>query len=622
MSESNATLAIIPALPVSQLVAEQAGERPEAMAVAYGRGCLTYSELDRRANQVAHHLRTLGVGREKLVGLYLERSLDMIVAALGILKSGAAYLPLDPSMPAERLEFVLRDADVSAVITQKSLAGRLPSGSWPIVNVDLDRESLSQYSTQPLAVEIGLDDLAYVIYTSGSTGQPKGVEVIHAGLQNLIAWHIKAFGVTENDRASHQAALGFDAAVWELWPYLAAGASVRLIDEPVRGNPEKIRDWLVAQRITIAFLATPLAESIIRLDWPRDTALRTLLTGADTLHRRPSSKLPFVLVNNYGPTECTVVATSGVVSVDASNADTSNNERPSIGKAIDNITASIVDEDMRAVPAGTPGELCLAGPGLARGYRGQPALTAQKFVRNASVPGGRLYRTGDLARLLPNGEIQFLGRTDEQVKVRGYRVEPEEIVRALDQHSDVTTSAVVALEDGGSDRRLVAYLVTAAGSNLTAGLLRSFLQTRLPDYMIPAAFVNVESLPLTSNGKVDRAALPAPTDANVIRETAYVAPSGIVEERLAAIIGPLLHVDRVGANDNFFLLGGHSLLGTQLVTRIGEAFGVELSLLSLFDHPTLAGMAREIERLAQEKIESMSPQDVLQALLQGDAGNR
>jgi amino acid adenylation domain-containing protein len=616
MSELHATLAISPASPVSQLVAEQAGDRPEALAIVSGCGNLTYSELDRRANQMAHHLRTLGVGGEKLVGVYMDRSPEMIVAALGILKNGAAYLPLDPAMPPERLDFVLRDAQLAAVITRQSLESRLPAGSWQVVNVDRDGGRLGQYPAKPVATEIGLQNLAYVIYTSGSTGQPKGVEVTHAGLLNLIAWHVRAFGVTPEDRAGHQAALGFDAAVWELWPYLAVGASVYLIDEAVRGTPEKIRDWLVAQRITIAFLATPLAERMLLLEWPRPTALRTLLTGADTLHRRPSVKLPFVLVNNYGPTECTVVATSGVVAPDGSAS-----ERPSIGKPIDNIAAFIVDEHLQAVPPGTAGELCLAGPGLARGYRGQPALTEEKFVSCASAPGGRLYRTGDLASLLPNGEIHFLGRTDEQVKVRGYRVEPEEVVRALDNHPGVASSAVVAVEDSVEERRLVAYLVPAAGSSLAAGQLRSFLQARLPEYMIPAAFVKVESLPLTSNGKVDRSALPEADGANIIREDVYVAPSSIVEQRLAGIIAPLLHVDRVGANDNFFLLGGHSLLGTQLVTRIAEAFGVELSLLALFDHPTLAGMSLEIERLAHEKIESMSTQEVLQALSQGGVRN-
>jgi len=615
MSESRATLEITN-LPVSQLVAERAAAKPEAAAIVSGRDILTYGELNRCANQLARHLGSLGVGREKLVGLYMERSQEMVVTALGILKSGAAFLPLDPAMPRERLEYVLHDADVAAVVTRQGLESRLPSGSWQVVNSDRDRERIAQGAADAPAIEIGQEDLAYVIYTSGSTGQPKGVEVIHAGLQNLVAWHLKAFAVTSEDRASHQAALGFDAAVWELWPYLAAGASVYLMDEAVRGNPEKIRDWFFAQQITIAFLATPLAERMLVLEWPRNTALRTLLTGADTLHRRPASKLPFVLVNNYGPTECTVVATSGVVSSRATAS-----ERPSIGKPIDNIEAYIVNENLQTVPNETPGELCLAGPGLARGYRRQPELTEQKFVNKASVPGGRLYRTGDLASLLPNGEIQFLGRTDEQVKVRGYRVEPEEIVRVLDNHPDVASSAVVAVDDVGEGRRLVAYLVAVPGSTPTAGRLRSFLETCLPDYMIPAAFVKLESLPLTNNGKVDRSALPEPGEANIIREAAYVAPQGIVEQRLAEIIGPLLHVDRVGANDNFFLLGGHSLLGTQLVTRIAEAFGVELSLLSLFDHPTLAGMSREIERLAHEKIDSMSAQEVLHALSQGDAGN-
>jgi hypothetical protein len=310
--------------------------------------------------------------------------------------------------------------------------------------------------------------------------------------------------------------------------------------------------------------------------------------------------LPFTLVNNYGPTESTVVATSGTVT--PAGSDT---RQPSIGRAIDGTDIHILDEQMRPVAKGTSGELYIGGAQLARGYRNRPELTKEKFVPNPFMNGGsngRLYRTGDRARVLANGEIEFLGRLDDQVKIRGYRVELDEISSVLDTHPAVKASAVVVAGEGVEDKRLVAYMVLAPEVELTATVFREFLQTRVPDYMIPAVFVRVGALPLTTNGKVDRAALPAP-NGNVLAEEEYVEPRTLVEQRLAELIAPLLKVERVGANDNFFLLGGHSLLGTQLLTRISDAFGVELSLLTIFDHPTLAGMSSEIEKLILAKLE-------------------
>jgi acyl carrier protein len=327
--------------------------------------------------------------------------------------------------------------------------------------------------------------------------------------------------------------------------------------------------------------------------------LRILLTGADTLHRRPAKGLPFTLVNNYGPTESTVVATSGVVAPAGTET-----KQPSIGRAIDNTHIYILDEQKQTVPQGTSGELFIGGAGLARGYRNRPELTAGKFVQSPFASGGdRLYRTGDRSRFLPNGEIEFLGRLDDQVKIRGYRVELDEISSVLDSHSDVKASAVTVAGGAGEEKRLIAYLVLAPQSGPSANTFREYLQSRVPDYMIPAAFVRLNSLPLTSNGKVDRAALPSPNGATLPEEE-YVAPRSVVEQRLAELIAPLLHVERVGANDNFFLLGGHSLLGTQLLTRISETFGIELSLLTIFDHPTLAGMSGEIEKLILAKIDA------------------
>jgi len=585
-------------------VAAQAATTPDACALVAGPETLSYAELDRRANQFANYLQSLGVGPEKLVALCVDRSPRMVVAALGILKAGGAYLPLDPSAPTERMELMLRDADVAVLVTNQNL--RVPVDT-KLVDLDRDAAAIAAMSLLAPPVSITPENLAYVIYTSGSTGQPKGVEVTHAGLANLVSWHLRSFEVTVSDRASHLAALGFDAAVWELWPYLAAGASVYFPEDGVRNDPEALRDWLAAQKITITFLATPLAERMLLLDWPRPADLRILLTGADTLHRRPGSGLPFKLVNNYGPTECTVVATSGTVS-----ASDSTSEPPSIGRAIDNTEIFVLDENMQRVAAGKPGELYIGGAGLARGYRNRPDVTAEKFVANpfAADSSERLYRTGDFVRELPSGELEFLGRLDTQIKIRGYRVEPNEIVQSLNANPEVEASVVVANEDHSGDKRLVAYVVLAASANgVTGSGLRAGLRKQLPDYMIPATFVRIDALPVTSNGKIDLAALPAPKNGNVLEDEEYVAPRSLVDQKLAAIIAPLLHVERVGLHDNFFFMGGHSLLGTQLISKIGETFGVELSLLNLFDHPTLAEMSQEIEQLILAKVGAMGTEE-------------
>ena len=585
---------------VAQRVAEHAAASPHALAVRLGSKSLTYAELELRSNQLAEHLRSLGAGADSLIGVFLERSINSVITSLAVLKAGAAYLPLDPAAPADRLAFMLRDSHVSAVITREGLGEKLGSGSWKVIRVDADGEKIASYAGRMFDTEANAGHLAYVIYTSGSTGQPKGVEITRAGLENLVQWHLKAFQVSSADRASLLASVGFDAAVWELWPYLAAGASVHIPPDAARTDVDFLRDWLVEQKITISFVATPLAELLIQAGWPSTTALRTLLTGADTLHRRPPQGLPFALVNNYGPTECTVVATSGIV------APAGNETRqPSIGRPIENTKIYILDEQKKQVPHGTSGELYIGGVSLARGYRNRPELTAEKFVPNPFVNGtgsALLYRTGDRARVLPNGEIEFLGRLDDQIKIRGYRVELDEISSVLDSHPDVMASAVT-VTGAGDEKRLVAYLVLAPGSQSNASTFREFLQSRIPDYMIPATFVRMTALPLTNNGKVDRAALPAP-NGNTLPEQEYIAPRSPVEQRLAELIAPLLRVERVGVNDNFFLLGGHSLLGTQLLTRISETFGVELSLLTIFDHPTLAEMSGEIEKLILAKIEA------------------
>lgn len=570
---------------------------------------LTYRELDVRAERLARALRALGAGPDVVVGLCLKSSPAMVVGALGILKAGAAYLPLDPADPRDRLDFLLSDARPAVVVVAECLAGRLPQGDWHVVALDVEGRERGAESPAPPPVPMSpgnLADLAYVIYTSGSTGQPKGVELTHGGLLNLVRWHHRAFAVTPADRATQIASVGFDAAVWELWPHLTAGASVHVPDEGVRQDPEALREWLVSERITLSFVPTPLAERLLALEWPSDTALRTILTGADTLHRHPPAGLPFVLVNNYGPTECTVVATSGIVP--AGGAD----RLPAIGRPIDNTEVHILDENLRPVLPGAPGELCIGGAGLARGYRNRPDRTALKFVAHpfSAERGARLYRTGDLARRLPDGQIAFLGRIDEQVKIRGHRVEPAEVAAALDRHPAVRESVVIARESAPGDKRLVAYFVPASGSLPACSSLRDFLGERLPGYMVPDTFVVLAALPVNANGKVDRAGLPAPAEAVTLRDDAFVAPRTVAEERVAAIVAQLLGVDRVGILDNFFTLGGHSLLGTQLITRLREAFAVELTLRTLFEAPTVAGLATEVERLVLEKLAAMQEGEV------------
>jgi amino acid adenylation domain-containing protein len=588
---------------VHEFVAQRAAENPNALAIASRQEELSYAELNRRANCLANYLRSMGVERGVVVGLYLDRSPAMVVVALAILKAGGAYVPLDPIHPVERLAFMLRDADANLVVSRTHWAEGFPAGAWRMVTFDGDAEKIAAMSDAAPESGVGPDDLAYIIYTSGSTGQPKGVELMHSGLANLVGWHQRAFQVTPVDRASAQSALGFDAAVWEMWSYLSCGASLHLADDSDRNDPAALRDWMVSRRITISFAATVMAERLLRLDWPAETALRYLLTGADTLKVYPSPRLPFVLVNNYGPTECTVVSTSGIVP--AGNATNQvMNQAPSIGRAIDGVQIYILDEQGRPLTEDA-GEIYIGGAGLGRGYRNRADLTVERFVPNpfSAIPGARLYRTGDLGRWLPNGEIAFLGRLDEQVKVRGYRVEPSEVSTVLGQHPAIETSVVVSTDDVPGEKQLVAYLVLSEGSTVSGSALRDFLRQRMPDYMVPTAFVSIPSLPITEQGKVNRAALPS-VNGNRLSDEAYAEPRTLVEEELVKILAPLLKLDRVGVNDNFFLLGGHSLLGTQVIARVSETFGVDLTLLKLFDHPTVAEMSAEIENLIMVKVES------------------
>jgi len=577
-------------------ISQQAAQWPDAVAVRDEKAQATFSALEQRANRLARHLQALGVRGETPVGLYFERSVDFVVAALAVLKAGGAYVPLDAAYPPGRIDSILKDAAVPVLLSHKWMSASLAGGPWKTVDLDIDAAAILAHSSEPLDVRVTGKQLAYIAYTSGSTGRPKGVEITHANLAHLISWHKHAFSVAPTDRASQIAGLAFDAAAWEIWCHLCAGAGLHMIDEVSRRSPEGLRDWLVTQKITIAFVPTIMAEHLITFEWPHNTALRVLLTGADTLHRYPNAGLPFILVNNYGPTECTVLVTSGPVlgtSVDG--------QIPSIGHPIDGMDVVIMDESLNPVAAGNEGEICAAGPQVARGYRNLPELTAEKFVSEPGT-GRRIYRTGDRGKVLSDGQIAFLGRIDDQIKIRGFRVEPDEIVAQLNAHPQIANSVVVARGENADDKSLVAYLLPVAGAKLTVTEMREHLRSRLPDYMVPATFVQVQSFPLTTTGKCDKAALPEPAAENRLPEaaaaTATAQDSGQTgtESRIAQLVSGLMGGRAIARDDNFFLIGGHSMLAAQLLARIRENLSISLNLRQLFEAPTIASLAVVVDK--------------------------
>lgn len=579
---------------IANSILMHAAATPAQLAVADAQGQLSYGQLERESGRLAVRLQAAGAGPERTVALFLPRSRDFVVAALAVFRAGAAYVPVDRSMPADRASFILTDAGVDAVITESRAAKDVPEGAWQV----LEAEGVSEERCAPfVSVEDDANRLACVIYTSGSTGQPKGVEIMQGNLWNLIDWHQSAFSVRATDRASQLAGVGFDAAGWEIWPYLTAGASVHFADELTRRSPEMLRDWIVAQRITIGFVPTLLAEQLFQADWPAETALRLLLTGGDRLERRPPDTLPFTVINNYGPTECTVVATSGVVSPKTAVA-----ERPSVGRPIANATAFVLDEASRPVTPGETGELCIGGPLVGRGYRNMPELTASRFITYKSASGEptRIYRTGDRVRTLEDGEIEFLGRLDDQVKIRGYRIEPGEIVANLNRLPEIESSAVTVSGVAGESPALVAYVVPSADARLTDDRLRQYLATKLPEYMIPAFFVEIQALPTTANGKLDKSALPIPrADTSLSAATAArsVSPrSNGVQERIGELVAALLNRPSIEPDENFFMAGGHSMFGVQLAAQIRDTFDVKLTLRQLFRAPTVVALSAEVER--------------------------
>ncbi|HEY7769023.1 amino acid adenylation domain-containing protein [Longimicrobium sp.] len=597
LEEWNRTAAEVPQdRCIHELFEAQAERTPGAVAVAFEDEALTYGELNRSANRLAHHLRGLGVGPDARVAVCVERGPEMVIALVATLKAGGAYVPLDPAYPADRLRYMLEDSAPAALVTQSSQAGTFAGVHVPVV--DLDAQTwVDKPETNSPSAGLTPGHLAYVIYTSGSTGRPKGVMVEHRSLVNHTAWQAAAFGIGAGDTVLQRTSVSFDASVWELWTPLATGARMLLLSSDAAKDPEAMGRVMADGGVTVAQFVPTLLQAMLGAR-PAGSPLpcRILFCGGEPLTAALVQEARAAgageVVNLYGPTEATIDSTSHVCGVDG--------RAPAIGQPIANARVYVLDARGEPAPVGVAGELYVGGAGVARGYLGRPALTAERFVPDPfSVDGGaRMYRTGDLGRWRADGTLEFLGRTDFQVKVRGFRIEPGEIEARLAEHPSVREAVVLAREDAPGDRRLVAYVVgdEAAG----AEALRAHLGQALPAYMVPSAFVRLDAFPLTPSGKVDRRALPAPEGgAHAARE--YEAPVGKVEQSLAEIWAELLGVERVGRGDDFFLLGGHSLLAVQMISRVRQAMQVELALAAVFEVPVLSALADRILdlRLAQ-----------------------
>ncbi|HEY1375362.1 MAG TPA: amino acid adenylation domain-containing protein, partial [Gemmataceae bacterium] len=571
-----------------QLVEAQVERTPEALALAFGEDHLTYRDLNRRANRLAHHLRAQGVGPDELVGVYLERSPEMVAALLAILKAGGAYVPLNPASPAERLTFLLDDARVRVIVTQQHLADRLPAATARLICVDTDAPAIARAGDDNPAGGAGPNNLAYVLYTSGSTGRPKGVAVEHRSTVAFVAWLRRLLPGGEMSGVLAGTPIGFDISVLELFGTLSGGGQVILVEDPLA-----LSRLSAASAVTLISTVPSAMAALLEMG-AVPPSCRTVILGGEALPQPLARRVYQTgtverLYNLYGPTETTVYSTWSLVPPDVAIA-------PAIGRPIANTQAYVLDGHLHPVPIGIPGDLYIGGSGLARGYLHREELTAQKFVPDpfSREPGARLYQTGDRARWLANGELEFLGRTDHQLKVRGFRIEPGEIETALRRHPAVREAVVVAREISPGDKRLVAYVTADKDARPSPRDLQRHLRDCVLEHMVPSAYVVLDSLPLTSNGKIDRKALPAP-EPNGTAQGAAEGPRTPTEEIVAGVWADVLRVPRVGTRANFFDLGGHSLLATRVISRLRDAFRVDLPVRALFEASTVADLAARID---------------------------
>ncbi|MEW6735925.1 MAG: amino acid adenylation domain-containing protein, partial [Acidobacteriota bacterium] len=591
-----------------QLFEDQVEKTPDNLAVAFREQELSYRELNSRANQLAHLLCDAGVRRETLVGVCLERSIEMVIGLIAILKTGSAYVPLDPSYPRERLAFMLADTKVPLLLTKQRFIDILPTSTAQVICLDSDWEMAAEKCEFNINTEVTTDNLAYVIYTSGSTGKPKGVMISHQAICNRMLWAQDVYQLGETDRVLQSAAFNFDFSVWEIFAPLLVGAGLILALPEGSGDNRYLVDLIAQRQVSIVhFVPSMLRMFLEQPELEKCNSLRYVFSGGEPLslelQERFFNHLSAKLYNQYGPTEAAVDVTFW-----ACRRDTNRRNVP-IGQPIANTQIYLLDNHLEPVPVGAPGELYISGTGLARGYFNRPDLTADSFIANpfGEQAGARMYRSGDFARYLPDGNIEYLGRVDHQVKVRGYRIELGEIEELLRSHLSVADVVVMAREDEPAEKRLVAYIVVKSGNKPTVTDLRNYLKDKLPDYMVPSAFVILNVLPLLPSGKVDRSMLPAPISERPNLARAYVVPHTPTEEMLTDIWSQVLGIERIGIHDNFFELGGHSLLATQVVSRVRETFRIELPLRVLFESQTIAELATSIEAISQENQGLVSP---------------
>ena len=593
--------------PVFVQIAKQAQRTPEAIAVVDATEQVTYAELQARANRFAHELVHAGVEPGSLVGILMDRQIPLLVTMLGVFQTGAAYVPIDPTFPAERQEFMLADIQAPVLVTQEKYLGTIDTGSSSVICVDRDAERFARHPSEPLGIEVDPDDRAYIIFTSGSTGRPKGVETTHRGVSNLLAYMREWPGTTPDDVIVSVATHAVDLPVPDFYLTLMVGARLVLVPRDATMDGVELADWMVRNGATaIAATATTL-QLLVDAGWEGSAALK-ISAGGEALPRALAEELRTrcgSLWNVYGPTETTVW--SSVLELERGEGS------PPIGGPMWNTTFYVLDEQQQPVPIGVPGELYIGGDGLARGYLNRPELTAEKFVPDpfSDEPDARLYRTGDLVRWRHDGTLEFLGRVDLQVKLRGFRIELEEIEAVIAAHPDVGGAAASVYERSPGDQRLVAYVVPAEGRSVDVDALRGLCKSRLAPYMVPSAFVSLEAFPTTPNRKLDRRALPAPDGLRPELERSYVAPSTPVEESLAAVWREVLGIDRVGVDDDFFDLGGHSLLAVKMLARVQESLAIELALPTVFEHSTV----RELGVVVAGVLRGEASDDELAALL-------